>query len=60
MFKGIKKGGGSDASYTVLAGVPTLCSCGMVGFNEHTISEKLDLLTFDERVALIATTINLI
>ncbi len=59
-FEGIVKGGGSDAAYTVLAGVPTLCSCAMVGFGEHTLGEKLDLSTFDERVALICNTIRLV
>ena len=59
-FEGIKKGGGSDAAYAVLAGVPTLCSCGIVGFNEHTTSEKVDLSTLEERAVLICNTINLI
>jgi len=59
-FKGTVKGGGSDAAYTVLAGVPTLCSCGAIGFNEHTVNEKLDLSSLDERVALICNTIKLI
>ena len=59
-FNGIVKGGGSDAAYTVLAGVPTLCSCAPVGLSEHTLNEKVDLSTFDERVELICNTIKLI
>ena len=59
-YKGVKKGGGTDAAYTVLAGVPTLCSCGMVGYDEHTVNEKVDLSTFEERVLLICSTINVL
>lgn len=56
-FDPLIRGGGSDAAYTVLAGVPTLCSCGTVGFNEHTTNEKLDLSNFDDRVALLCKVI---
>ena len=59
-FKGIIKGGGSDAAYTVIAGTPTLCSCGMVGYGIHTLDEKVDLSTFDDIVELICNTIKLI
>ena len=52
-FKTTIRGGGSDAAYTVLAGVPTLCSCGTVGFNEHTKKEYLDLSSFEDRVSLL-------
>lgn len=52
-FKPLIRGGGSDAAYTVLSGVPTLCSCGTVGFNEHTTNEKLDLSNFEDRVLLL-------
>ena len=59
--KGISnKGGGSDAAYAVIAGVPTLCSCGPVGYGEHSPNEKLDLSTFDDMAELICNTIKLI
>lgn len=56
-FKGIKKGGGSDAAYTVMAGVPTLCSCAIEGTGAHTLCEKADLSTLEERACLICDTI---
>ena len=56
-FKGIKKGGGSDAAYTVMAGAPTLCSCAIEGGGAHTLSEKADLSTLEERACLICDTI---
>ena len=33
------RGGGADSSYSVLAGVPTLCSCGASGDGGHTLQE---------------------
>ncbi|MBO5928269.1 MAG: M20/M25/M40 family metallo-hydrolase [Clostridia bacterium] len=59
-YKGVKKGGGSDAAYTVMAGVPTLCSCAMEGSHLHTINEKADLSSLEERVCLICDTIILL
>ena len=56
-FKGIKKGGGSDAAYTVMAGAPTLCSCAIEGGGAHTLCEKADLSTLEERACLICDTI---
>ena len=56
-FSQLIRGGGSDAAYTVLAGVPTLCSCAAVGYNEHTLDEKLDLSTLCERAALLCEVI---
>ena len=35
-------GGGSDAAYTVQAGVATLCSIGVEGARNHTIEEWAD------------------
>ena len=58
-FKGIIKGGGSDAAYTVIAGTPTLCSCGPIGYGEHTHNEKVDLSTFGDLSELICDTIKL-
>ena len=56
-FKGIKKGGGSDAAYTVMVGAPTLCSCAIEGTGAHTLCEKADLSTLEERTCLICDTI---
>lgn len=33
-------GGGSDAAYTTLAGIPTVCSAGPVGYDFHTSTER--------------------
>ena len=59
-FKAIKRGGGSDAAYATLVGVPTLCSCAMEGWGEHTLNETADLSTFADRVSLISETIGYI
>lgn len=52
-YRQLIRGGGSDAAYTVLEGIPTLCSCGAVGENEHTRKERLDLSSLDDRVRLL-------
>ncbi|MBQ7624973.1 MAG: M20/M25/M40 family metallo-hydrolase [Clostridia bacterium] len=52
-FKPIKRGGGSDAAYTVQVGTPTVCSCGPVGTFEHSTKERVDLSTFEPRAELI-------
>ena len=56
-FKGVIKGGGSDAAYTVMVGTPTLCSCAMIGYGVHTTSERADLSTLDDRVCLLSDVI---
>ena len=56
-LRGIIRGGGSDAAYTVQTGVPTVCSCGMTGSGEHTLSEKVKLSSLPERVSLLVHTI---
>ena len=52
-FAPIKKGGGSDAAYTVEVGTPTVCSCGPVGKFEHSTNEWVDLSTLEPRAELI-------
>ncbi len=59
-FAEITRGGGSDAAYAVIAGAPTLCSCGTVGFDEHTKNERIDLSTMEQRVKLLLNTIDLL
>lgn len=59
-FAEITRGGGSDAAYAVIAGTPTLCSCGTVGFDEHTKNERIDLSTMEQRVKLLFNTIDLL
>lgn len=53
----IVRGGGTDAAYTVQAGAPTVCSCGMVGTGEHTLRERVDMSSLAPRVALLSHTI---
>lgn len=44
--------GASDAALGVLAGVPTLCSMGIVGDGAHTLDEKADLNSLLKRTVL--------
>ena len=48
-------GGGSDAAYTVQAGVATLCSIGVEGARNHTIEEWADEASLYERTKLLMT-----
>ena len=52
-----KVGGASDASYLTIVGVPTLCSCGVVGEWNHTMREYAIVDTMYERAKLFATAI---
>ncbi|WP_455543779.1 M20 family metallopeptidase [Intestinibacter sp.] len=52
-----KVGGSSDASYLTIAGVPTLCSCGVVGEWNHTMQEYAIVDTMYERAKLFATAV---
>lgn len=47
--------GASDAALGVLAGVPTLCSMGIVGDGAHTLDEKADLNSLVKRTVLAAS-----
>ncbi len=56
----IVSGGGSDAAYTVMAGVPTLCSMGVKGGKNHSKEEFAVVDTLFERAKmLVAMTLNL-
>lgn len=56
-FTGATKGGGSDAAYSTMLGVPTLCSCAMEGFDAHATTEHADLSTFKSRADIICEVI---
>lgn len=45
--------GGSDAAYTVQAGVATLCSIGVEGARNHTVEEWADEASLYERTKLL-------
>ena len=42
----------SDASLGVVAGVPTLCSMGIIGSGAHTLDEKADLESLVSKAVL--------
>lgn len=51
------KGGGSDSAYTVLAGVPSVCSLGTIGDGVHTIDERSSLASLTSRAKLLAASV---
>lgn len=50
-------GGGSDSAYTVIAGVPTVCSVGVAGANNHAPEEYAVVESLFERAKLIIATV---
>lgn len=50
-------GGGSDASYSTMVGVPALCGLGVQGKYQHTDKEYGNLESLFERTKLLAATI---
>lgn len=50
--KSIYLGGSSDAAYTTMAGVPTLCSCGSMGQWNHTNREYIRKKSLLDRAKL--------
>lgn len=50
-------GGGSDAAYSVIAGVPTVCGIGTTGDFCHTTNEYSDIESLKRRATLISMTI---
>jgi Acetylornithine deacetylase/Succinyl-diaminopimelate desuccinylase and related deacylases len=50
-------GGGSDSAYTVIAGVPTVCSVGVKGANNHAPEEYAVVESMFERAKLIIATV---
>ena len=53
----VRLGGGSDAAYTTMAGVPTVCSCGIRGEWNHTTREYAVVESLFERSKLYAAVI---
>lgn len=51
------RSGGSDAAYLSRAGVPTLCSCGVVGGSGHTIREFASVESIFNRAGMLAAVI---
>lgn len=52
-----RQAGGSDASYTAMAGVPSVCSMGPVGGGAHTLREFMDAASFVSRAKLLAAVV---
>lgn len=52
-----ESGGGSDAAYSVMAGVPTVCGIGTTGDFCHTINEYAYIDSLERRAKLICMTI---
>lgn len=50
-------GGSSDAAYTTMAGVPTVCSCGTMGEWNHTIREYALVDSLYSRAKLFAAAV---
>ena len=56
-FQPVCKGGGSDATYPTQLGIPTVCSCGVVGMGEHTLNEQASISSLRERTLLLVLSI---
>ena len=56
-FKARVAGGGSDSAYSVIAGIPTVCSMGIFGGNEHTTREHAVIDSLIPRAKLVALSI---
>ena len=52
-----QKSGGSDASYTTMAGVPSVCSMGPGGFRVHSVEEYMPAETLASRAKLLAAVV---
>lgn len=55
--EGVYSGGASDAAYTTLEGVPTICGCGVRGAENHTTKEWAYEASVVENAKKIVTTI---
>ena len=53
----IHSGGGSDASYAVLAGVPAICATGVLAEGAHTTQERANIADMKKRVRIHIRTI---
>lgn len=52
-----KSGGGSDAAYTVMAGVPSICAVGVMGEWNHSPKEVADVESIFERAKLLVASV---
>lgn len=50
----IESGGGSDAAFTQLAGIPTICGLGASGDFFHTVNEYVDIDTIPLRAKILS------
>lgn len=50
-------GGASDAAYSVMAGVPSVCAIGVRGFANHTMEERAIIDSLEERAKLLVATV---
>ena len=50
-------GGASDAAYSVMAGVPTVCAIGVRGYANHTLEERALVSSLEERAKLLVATV---
>lgn len=53
----MKKSSGSDASYTTMAGVASVCSMGPIGGRIHSTDEFMDAASLAERAKLLAAVV---
>ncbi len=53
----IHSGGGSDASYAVLAGVPAICATGVLAEGAHTTQERANIADMKKRARIHIRTI---
>ena len=56
-MKPYKKSSGSDASYTTMAGVPSVCTMGPVGGRIHSVEEWMEADSLVTRAKLLAATV---
>ena len=56
-FDWIVNGGGSDAAFPVLLGIPTICSAGPVGTGVHTLEEQAEIDSLPRRTKILAATV---
>ncbi len=53
----VVSGGGSDSAYTVMAGVPSVCSVGTIGDYCHTENEYAEIASLARRAKMLGATI---
>jgi len=50
-------GGGSDASYAVMLGIPAICATGVLASGPHTLVERANIEDFRKRARIHIRTI---